>query len=423
MKVAGIIAEYNPFHSGHKYNLQKIREVTGAQSIVCVMSGNFVQRGEPAIINKWARTKMALLEGADLVFELPAVFAVSSAPNFSFAAVNILHSTGIVDYLCFGSEDGEIYPLYIIAEILENEPPLVSKLIKQSLKLGYSYPRAQAEAVSYYFSQNNYKYPYHDCLNKPNNLLGINYIRSLIKLGSKIKPIAIKRVGSGYHETDFKSGFASATGIRKKIALQTDCLESYLKKTIPPASLSILLECFHQGTGPVKLENFTQLILGLLRRTPQEQLALLPDVIEGFESRLKKIADQCENLEHLLEGLKTKRYTWTRIQRTLIHLILDIKKGYHQLDYIPYLRVLGFNNRGRQLLKQIKKQSAAPIIISVADQIKDWKKQQTETVVQNSLKIIQKDILATDLYMLGVPKEKYRKTGADFYYKPVIIKD
>jgi predicted nucleotidyltransferase len=384
------------------------------------MSGNFVQRGEPAIVDKWSRTKMALLEGADLVIELPTVFAVSSAPYFSFAAVNILNSTGIVDYLCFASEDGEITPLYDLAILLEKEPVQLSNLIKENLKAGKSYPKARSDALIAYYQQikDNQK-DYIGFLTKPNNLLGINYIRALIKLNSSIKPLTIPRIGSGYYETELKGNIASATGIRKNI--QTNGPQSYLEKSIPSSCLTILLEQFRTGKGPVWLNNFSQLILGLLRRSTEEELALLPDVSEGFERRLKETADKCINLEELISELKTKRYTWTRIQRTLIHLLLSIDKKYYQLDYLPYLRVLGFNSTGRLLLKKIKNKAETPIIMSVAEQIKIWQKQKHQPIYKNSLAILQKDILATDLYQLACPEEKHRKAGADFYHKVIIV--
>lgn len=422
MKVAGVIAEYNPFHLGHQYHLQKAKEMTGAEAVICVISGNFVQRGEPAIVDKWVRTEMALQGGADLVLELPAIFAVSSAPNFSFGAVNILNSTGIVDYLCFGSEKGETSPLYTIAEILENEPPEMSKLIKQSLSSGNSYPRARAEAFNIFFKQSGYSIlDYSEYLRQPNNLLGINYIRSLIKLKSPIQPIAIQRIGSNYHETSFQNGFASATGIRKEIFTHKHFSNSYFEKAIPPSTLNLLSRQFEEGKGPVKLENFASLILGLLRRTPKERLALLPDVTEGFEVRLKNAANNCVNLEQLLTELKTKRYTWVRIQRMLIHLLLGIEKYHYQLNYQPYLRILGLNRRGKVLLNRIKSESQVPLITSVANQIKAWEKQKNDVFLQNSLTLLQKDILATDLYMLGLPGEQHKKARADFYNKVVII--
>lgn len=413
--IVGVVVEYNPFHNGHLYHLTKAREEVPGAHLIAVMSGNWTQRGEPALINKWARTEAALQCGIDIIVELPVVFAVQSAEGFARGAVKTLEATGIVNHLCFGSEAGQLEPLQTIASYMEAEPPPFKKELQLSLKKGLSYPAALHRALST-VSRTGKDMPLSaetlENLFTPNNILAIEYLKALKKISSEMIPLTIKRRGAGFHDLQASGDIASATGIRRALFKKE---LGVVNKTVPPPSREILFEEIAAGKGPVHEENFADVILSLLRRSSPEKLASLPEVIEGMESRLKKAASS-PDLHSLFQELKTRRYTRTRLQRILIYLLLSLDK--EALSYFNeagphYLRVLGFSRQGKDLLSRIKTRAFLPLVTRPAPFIKD------PLISPGAKKMMHYDILATDLYALGYPSPQQRTGGEDFR-RPVV---
>ena len=263
MKVLGIVSEYNPLHSGHVYHIKASLEKTGATHTICVMSGHFVQRGEPALVDKWARTTMALQSGIDLVLELPVVFSCASAELFAYGAVRTLHHTGIVDYLSFGSEQGELGSLWRIASALYDEPAVYRDLLRKHLSDGHSFPVAREKALTGYLRG----LP-ENIMSQSNNILAIEYLKALKSLRSNMQPTTIKRHGSSYQSTVINQSFSSASAIRSFLKDGGSINNPLLAGNLPEASLRILQECFQNGRGPVYAKPFANIILHKLRMMP-----------------------------------------------------------------------------------------------------------------------------------------------------------
>lgn len=411
MKVLGLIVEYNPFHNGHFYHIKEAKKITGAKYVVCVMSGNFIQRGEPAIINKWARAKTVLLNGADLVIELPVVFAMASAEYFAYGAVKILNDIGIVDYLCFGSETGEIKPLDDIAHILYDEPDLYKSILKNELKKGLSYPVSRNRALMKYFHTKKHFYKDIDnILNKSNNILGIEYLKALKRIKSNMIPVTIKRINNSYNTGEITGNISSATAIRKHILnSQHFSLENDLKTNLPKSSYNILKEEFLCGRGPVFASSFYHIISAFIRKMPACYIKELAYVSEGLENRIKNAADLSGTYNELIDKICTKRYTTTRVQRILMNTMIGItsKDINSFLTFGPqYARVLGFNECGKFLMSHIKKNSVIPLILKIADFINSC----------NPLfkRMLELECISTDLYVLGYKNPEYKKAGQEF---------
>jgi predicted nucleotidyltransferase len=430
MRTVGLITEYNPFHNGHLYHFQQAMEITDATHSIAVMSGNFVQRGEPAIIDKWSRTRMALAAGIDLIIELPFAYAVNSAPNFAKGAVELLNATGIVDYLCFGSEAGTLSLLDSIAKLTHEEPPLFKTALKTELAKGNTFAKAQAAAVASTFKTSSAEYSNIDCddletlLSEPNNILGIEYIRALHEIASPIKPITIQRIGTGYNDP-LQPGnqIAGATSIRKVFAEEPpDTAITSTRITMPDITIDILKYQFSLGKGPVLLKHFDKIILAFLRRATPEDLKQIYNISEGLENRLKKAALNATSIEALISEVKTKRYTWTRLQRTLIHLLMN----FTNLDATifthaggpQYLRVLGFSEKGRNLLSLIKRKTNLPIITRPAQYFKSNMLEPDNSNYAAS-RMLQLDILSSDLYQLAYTDETLLKAGDDYRTEPI----
>lgn len=316
--VLGIVSEYNPFHNGHILHLKKSLELTKADFTVAIMSGNFTQRGDTSLVDKWAKTEMALKQGIDLVIELPTVYAISSAENFAEGAVKILNSLGIVDYLSFGSELGEIKPLDDIASVLEKEPKEFSELIKCQLRSGLSYPKAREVAMQMYFGHST---TYAEALENPNNILGIEYLKALKKYKSNIVPITVKRTYSDYNSKAIKNGIASATAIRNMIVEKKN-----FHSVVPFETYEILEKHMKSNQIVPSLKVFEKEIIYILRRMTITEIANLADVTEGLENKIKQAANTTNDLETLIEKIKSKRFTRTRVQRILLYSLLNITK-------------------------------------------------------------------------------------------------
>ena len=266
MKTIGIVAEYNPFHNGHLYQLQASRQQAGAECAVVVMSGNYTQRGEPAIVDKWARAEMALHSGADLVIELPVAYAMGSAEYFAYGAVKLLDSLGAIDMICFGSEAGSIDNLSAAARILADEPENYRSYLKEFLSEGISFPAARQKAISLYAKSIYGKDHLSSLLKSPNNILGIEYLKALLRLKSNIIPMTIERIGSNYNSAELSGNMSSATSIRKILNDNGwDNARELLANTIPKCSADIMDRQFEDGKGPIFPENYEMPLISALR--------------------------------------------------------------------------------------------------------------------------------------------------------------
>ncbi|SNX55574.1 nucleotidyltransferase [Thermoanaerobacterium sp. RBIITD] len=401
MNILSLIVEYNPLHNGHVYHIKKSKEVTKANYVIAIMSGNFVQRGIPSIIDKWSRTKMAILSGIDLVIELPVIYAVSTAEKFAYGAIKLLDSLNIVDYVSFGSENGSIEDLYNIAKFLVEEPEQYKLFLKEQLRLGITFAKAREIALNRFLGPKISK-----IIKDPNNILGVEYLKSLIRLKSNIKPITIKRYGPGYNSTETVNSFASANYLRKNIINKSF---SVLNNFMPKYSTDILEYCISNGFGPVTLDNFSSIIIYLLRNN--YNLNSVFDITEGLQNRIYMASRNCGNISELIKNIKSKRYTESRIRRILLHVLLGINsKLYTSYDGPNYIRVLGFNKKGLELMKMIKAKSTLPLITKVSN----YKK-----ILNDSL-MFERDLFATDIYSLSFKKSS--NAGLDFTREIIMLK-
>lgn len=381
MKVTGIIAEYNPFHQGHAYHLSRARELTGTDRILVVMGGNFMQRGEPAIIDKYTRTEMALRNGADLVLELPAASATGSAEYFAEGAVELLDASGVVNELCFGSELGELEPLEKAAELLLEEPEDYQELLRTELKKGKTFPEARETALSAFL-------PEQSLLASPNNILAIEYIKALKRRKSSIRPLTIQRLGS-YHGEDgqpagaphtvsgnLPESFASASTIRCQLhtlekQIVTSCeqpafgsLMTALAKELPPSSFGLLKDVL-LADRLVQAEDFSlPLHYRLMQAKEPLEFSVYLDVSEELSRRIYSLRQEFTGWNAFLDLVRTRQYTRSRVSRALLHILLDIR----QEEVLPptHLRVLGFRREASDLLSEIKKKSRLPLITKAA---------------------------------------------------------
>lgn len=390
-KVLGIIAEYNPFHNGHLYHLEKSKEITGCDYTVAVISGNFTQRGSTSLINKWEKAKMALSNGVDLVIELPVLYAISSSENFADGAIKILNSLGIVDYLSFGAETADINVLKNIADVVYAEPNEYKNILSHELKKGSSFPKARENALLMYLNDIR---TYSGVLSSPNNILGIEYLKALKKYNSNIEPICVKRLESDYNSTSFSSDIASATAIR---SLTKNKSFEIIKTLLPSDSYSILLENIRDGHIVEDLNVFEKEIIYILRKMSVEEIANLPDVSEGLEFAIKNAADSCNSVVEFLNKIKSKRYTFTRFQRVLLYALLGITKKDMEIskNVLPYVRVLGFNENGKKLISEISRNNPKLKIITSV------KKFVASNKNKGLKQMLDKDIFATNVYTIG----------------------
>ena len=423
MNVVGLVTEHNPFHNGHLYHVQEARKACDADLVISVMSGHFLQRGEPALFNKWARAKMAVLAGVDMVIELPTAFSVRSASAFARGAVEILNATGIVSHICFGSEAGCLDELWPAARLLADEPPVFKQKLASFLDQGVSFPKARAMAIADYLAADDRDGASANLYSSPNNILGIEYMKAIESTGSHIKPVTIKRIAAGYHDSEIEDysgledylAIASATSIRQELSF-TNELNRKVSTVVPKTTLETMEQEIASGHGPVFLANYATTLFYLLRTRPKEWLAEIYEVTEGLENRLHSMAQSAESVEGLLKNLKTKRYTWTRLQRILSYIMLEYTKSLaHTFDQTGplYLRILGLSDKGRRILKTVKKQGNLPVITRTAPFLHNT----------DSLAVMLKfDVKATDIYALLAPSPLRQQAGLDCKIMPYIKK-
>lgn len=410
MKTAAIIAEYNPFHEGHRYQIEETRKKTGADYILVIMSGDFVQRGAPAIFNKYRRTKEALLGGADAVIELPSLYAVSSAEFFAGGGVTLLNQLGMVDYLSFGSESGDIDQIRYCANLLIDVPPSYQNALSLFLRQGLSYPAARNKAVLKTVCPPVSDQSFTDIsafsveeinalFSSPNNILAVEYCKALHALKSSVKPVTVKRQGAGYYEDSLSDDpmiFNSASAIRKAM---------------------------EQGKASVDYltaNDFSSLLLYKLLSEREMGFSDYLDCTEDLSDKIVKNLSSFTDFAGFCSLLKSKDITYTRISRVLTHILLNIKtpKNYRQPFHernlsVPYARLLGFKKDSAALLSCIKKKSSVPLITKLADA--------PELLSGNDLAMLKKDIFVSDIYE-AVFSQKYQKEPLNEYRQsPVIV--
>lgn len=390
MKTVGLITEYNPFHNGHAYHIEKAKMLTGADRVIVVMSGDFVQRGAPAVMPKHLRAESALLSGASLIIELPVCFATGSAEYFAQGSISLLNQLGCIDSICFGSECGDLHLLKEIAQILADEPIEYQTALKQALKEGASFPAARQEALNIYSDK------YSEILASPNNILGIEYLKALAKIHSKMEPFTIKRIGAGYHDMDIDGQFSSATAIRSDIYQLADVNSS--SESIPlthiqtqvPSSCHELMKKNYQTRYPVKSDDFSLLLKAKLLSETADSLSHYLDISPELANRILRLRNNYLSFEQFCDLLKTKELTRSRISRSFIHVLLGITNDWltAMKAPAPYARILGFRRDHADLLGILKRTSDIPLITSPARTV----------LADTAYQMLELDIYASDLY-------------------------
>lgn len=390
MKIVGLITEYNPFHNGHLYHIRKSKELTGADYCIALMSGSYVQRGAPAIYDKYVRASMALSSGADLVLEMPVAFSTASAREFATYGVALFTALGAVDSICFGSECGDIAPLSKIAGLLADEPEEFSLTLKECLKQGMTYPEARHQALLSSLTPNEQA-----VLASPNNILGIEYIRAGMALGSPLRFHTIRREGQAYHDTAILSGIenpnrcmASASAIRQIVASGQNPpgpsasqgipgplelpFSPHLPETVTTDALSSMVPaCVYRmltPEQPVFSDDFSSILNYRILKGDWTGIA---DLTPELDARIRKSALSPVSFEERIQELKTRQLTYTRVSRALLHLILNLHESdvdlYKENGYAPYARVLGFRKDSLPLLSSLKRSSFVPLITKLAN--------------------------------------------------------
>lgn len=399
MKIVGIITEYNPFHNGHLYHIQQAKERTGADAVIAVMSGNYVQRGAPAIMPKHLRAEVALKAGASMVIELPVCYAAGSAEYFAAGAVSLFEKLGCIDAICFGSECGDCGMLSKIAHILAHEPKEYRQYLKQELKNGTVFPRARQIALQAYMQDDSLS----GLLEQPNNILGIEYIKALYKRNSTIEIHTIKRIQSGYHDEHLTAGYSSASAIRKLLlhAGQTDKQPAkpvlsealrQLESQVPKTCIAVLKE-LHNIRYPIYANDFSLLLKYRLMTQTRESLSGFADITNELANRILNHSHSFLSFDQFCNLLKTRDMTHTRISRALFHLLLGITKEdlsiYQEHEGCQYAHILGFRKDAGNLFACLKKHTSIPLLTKLT---------QTDALDAVGLHMLQTDILASDLY-------------------------
>lgn len=389
MRVVGIIAEYNPLHNGHIYHLEQAKAETGAGYCIVVMSGNFVQRGEPACTDKYTRAEWALKAGADIVLELPSIYAVSSAERFALGGVRTLFGTGVVTDLAFGCEATDISTLYQLADIISTEPPVFRKRLHEHLKAGKSYPRARFEALSDYGVPDEML----ETIAQPNNILAIEYLHAIKAYAPAIQPVPITRIGSAYHSESLSGSYSSATAIRKALTAGDRDVLSAMPSFVGGALL-------FDESFITTIDSMSEMILYALRRMEPRDIAEVPDVGEGFENVLYKAVRSAQTVSEFFELVKSKRYTLARVRRIAISALLGITTDQVHATIASaegsYLKVLGFTKRARPLLSEIGRMKRVPMILRNSDL------DSCPLIVQHD---VATDMLSTDLIAYATKKD------------------
>ena len=425
MKIVGLITEYNPFHNGHLYHMQKAKEITGADSVIAVMSGNYVQRGAPAIMPKHLRAEVALEAGIPLVLELPVCYASGSAEYFADGAISLVEKLGCLDPICFGSECGDYYLLEKVAHVTADEPEAYKQTLQDALKQGLSFPLARQAALKAYFQDPSLD----DILEQPNNILGVEYIKALYLRKSPIGAYTIRRKISGYHDKELSPGYSSASAIRRLLAFAGNSVhlaseEMYdepglsevltrLEGQVPPSCIRSLEET-HRVRYPVYANDFSLLFRYRLLTETRESLAGYLDMTEELANRMINHANDFITFDQFCDLLKTRDMTYSRISRCLLHILLNIRTEdmtlYKEEGGCQYARVLGFSKDGAKLLTCIKRTSSVPLLTKLT---------QTEGLSKTGLRMLRQDIFAADLYE-SVITDKFKMPFISEYQQQIV---
>lgn len=396
MKIAGIVAEYNPFHLGHQYHIQETRRILGQDSgIVCVMSGDFVQRGEAAIFSKFARAEAAVQCGADLIIELPLPWSISSAEGFARGAVDLLGGLGVVEVLSFGSESGDVSLLTAVAESLDSKQYTME--LRRFLDEGLSFATCRQNAVLSILDAS-----YGEVLSHSNDNLAVEYLRAIRRGGFPITPLAIRRVGAG-HDDLTPHMVLSAAALRKKLQQGDD-----ISDWIPSAAARVFRLETEAGRGPVTLQAMEPLLLSRLRMLEEDAFEQLSDATEGLERKLFAACGVQPNLSKIYDTVKSKRYAHARIRRMTLSAALGIKKR-HVFESLPYARILAFNDRGSSILRLAKEKGNLSIVSKPT--VVRTMKAPCDTVFRLNAK-------AHDLYVLAYQNEGFHAGGQDWQESP-----
>lgn len=432
MKVVGIIAEYNPFHNGHAYQIKQAKKLSHADYCIVAMSGNYVQRGIPAITDKFSRAAMALQNGADMVFELPTLWATASAEYFAAAGIALFNALGCVDTVCFGCETLNLPLLTAAAEILATEPELYTEFLSSYLKEGLAFPAAREKALFSYIErtplvlpdplhhantpENDKKKSLSELLASPNNILALEYMKALIRSGSSIQPLPILRKGSGYHALDFDKDFCSATAIRSSLLheIPLSCnTRQTLSHYLPKETAELL---FSPDTCFLSEWDFSSSLYYKLLSEQEDGFTQYADVTLEFSNKIAKNLRYFTDYQSFCNLLKSKDITYARISRMLLHILLNIKATDYQhgkaCGYIPYLRPLGFCKEASSLFTSICSHSALPIVTRPAKDIL-----QLDSFARDMLNL---DIFSSNLYY-GMATQKSGQVGKNEYQQKIVI--
>jgi predicted nucleotidyltransferase len=401
MKAAGVIVEYNPFHNGHYYHLQGTKDATNADVFIAVMSGNFLQRGEPALVSKWARTKMALHAGIDLVVELPYCFATGKAEIFSNGAISVLSSLFVSD-ICFGSEHGTIKEFNETVTFMQDKKHEFDQLVKKEVAKGLSFPKASSKAYDFLEKEK-----YTVDLSKPNNILGY-HVKAIREQNSDIQATTLKRTGAGYHDEQPQQNIASATGIRK-ILLEKNILEE-IQPLVPQTTFDELITYYNEYEMFHHWDVYFPYLQYKLAVMHPNEIRHIYEAEEGLEYRVIQHIHQAKSFKDFMEKIKTKRYTWTRLQRFLTHILTHTTK--EEMSILNsqlktnYIRLLGMSQKGQAYLNKVKKDVDVPIITKVPTKHQD--------------PMLQLDIKASKAYAMGYDrKHRSKMLASEFVTSPI----
>lgn len=399
MRVVGIVTEFNPFHNGHALLLERSREAMGEDTaVVCCMSGDFVQRGEAAVWSKFARAEAAARCGADLVFELPLPWALSSAEGFARGGVGLLASLGVVDCLCFGSECGETEPLERAAEALLS--PALAAELRRELESGIPFAAARQRALAAVTDEETAR-----LVETPNNILAVEYIRAIYELGLDLGFMTVRREGAE-HDGQGEGSIRSASELRSRIAAGKSC-----SGFMPDAALAVFEREAERGRGPVLMETLEPMLLARLRMLPDEEFGRLPDASEGLGNRLRAAVRDEPTLDGVLAAAKSKRYALSRIRRMTMCACLGVREGMAE-GVPPYARLLAASERGRELLRRAQDKSRIPIITKAAA---------ARQLPRETLSVFELGSGARDLYVLGYRAAAERRGGTDWRTGPTLV--
>lgn len=426
MKTVGIIAEFNPFHNGHAYLINQAKRETGADHAVIIMSGNFVQRGAPAFMDKFSRTSIALSNGADLIIELPTSYSIASAAYFATGAVKMLDKLNIIDYLCFGCETDNTELLSLIADIIIKEDDCYASTLQSYLKNGFSFVKSRENAIIKSLSLSGVTISAEEIshiLNSPNSILAIEYIKALKQAGSPIVPYPIKRTDSGYHSNRIENGFASASAIRnmysKKSVLTFNNLRETMSMIVPLNCISLLEENF-QISYPVTRNDFSNLIGNSLINDKYEQgiLDQLFDSTPDLINRIRNLASTFIDAETFINDCNSPSFTSGRIARILFYSLINYTKNdfftFKRDDYVYYYRILGFRKSHAELLTAIKNSSDYPLISKLP--------KAEELLTPNGMRMLSLNKMADELYRMVV-STKYLSSIPSEEEQGIIITD